>query len=88
MGFLGFFFKQYWQIVGPQVIIATQSFFREGWLLKQLNHTFITLIPKGMEHAVSINFALLVSATSICKVISKILVNRLCPLLAKIIDPA
>ena len=63
-GLPGIFFKKYWQIVGPQVIIATQSFFREGWLLKQLNHTFITLIPKGMEHAISINFALLVSATS------------------------
>uniref|UniRef100_A0A2N9IMG3 CCHC-type domain-containing protein n=1 Tax=Fagus sylvatica TaxID=28930 RepID=A0A2N9IMG3_FAGSY len=45
-GFPGLFFWRYWDIVGYQVIDAVQSFFREGWLLKQMNHTFITLIPK------------------------------------------
>lgn len=29
-GFPGLFFKHYWDIVGDQVVIAVQSFFREG----------------------------------------------------------
>ena len=45
-GLHGLFFKKYWSIVGSQVFIANESFFREGWMLKELNHTFITLIPK------------------------------------------
>ena len=45
-GFSGLFFKHYWDIVGDQVVTAVQSFFREGWMLPQMNHTFITLIPK------------------------------------------
>ena len=45
-GLPGLFFKKYWSIVGSQVVIAIQSFFREGWMLKELNHTFITLIPE------------------------------------------
>uniref|UniRef100_A0A2N9G7V8 Reverse transcriptase domain-containing protein n=1 Tax=Fagus sylvatica TaxID=28930 RepID=A0A2N9G7V8_FAGSY len=48
-GFPGLFFKKYWDTVGSQVIAAVQSFFRDGCLLKQLNHTFITLIPKRLD---------------------------------------
>ena len=42
-GLPGLFFKKYWNIVGPQVISAVQSFFRDGWLLRQMNQTYITL---------------------------------------------
>uniref|UniRef100_A0A2N9HFT5 Reverse transcriptase domain-containing protein n=1 Tax=Fagus sylvatica TaxID=28930 RepID=A0A2N9HFT5_FAGSY len=45
-GFPGLFFKRYRDIVGPQVIVAVQSFFQDGWLLSQSNQTYITLIPK------------------------------------------
>ena len=82
------FFKKYWQIVGLQVIIAIQSFFRKDWLLKQLNHTFITLIPKRHGARNFNQFRPINLCNFYYKVISKILVNRLRPLLAKIIDPA
>ena len=45
-GMPGIFYRHYWSIVGDQLIEVVKSFFREGWLLKELNHTFITLIPK------------------------------------------
>jgi hypothetical protein len=48
-GLPGLFFKKYWSIVGSQVVIANESFFREGWMQKELNHTFITLIPKKQD---------------------------------------
>lgn len=45
-GMPGLFYRHYWQIVGDQLVAAVQSFFRDGWLLQELNHTYITLIPK------------------------------------------
>ena len=88
MGCLGFFSRNIGRFDGPQVIIAIQSFFREGWLLKQLNHTFITLIPKRHRACNFNQFRHISLCNFYYKVISKILVNRLRPLLAKIIDPA
>jgi hypothetical protein len=74
--------------VGDQVIAATQSFFRNNWLLKELNHSFITLIPKK-QGAYSFNEFRPISLCNVCyKIISKLLVNRIRPLLNKLIDPA
>ncbi|GKC30216.1 RNA-directed DNA polymerase, eukaryota, reverse transcriptase zinc-binding domain protein, partial [Tanacetum coccineum] len=41
------FFKEAWEIVGSDVILAVGEFFTNGILLKELNHTVIALIPKG-----------------------------------------
>jgi hypothetical protein len=38
------FYMHYWKIVSAQLVAAIQSFFRDGWLLCEMNHTFITLI--------------------------------------------
>lgn len=45
-GMPGLFYRCYWQIVDDQLVAAVQSFFIDGWLLRELNHTYITLIPK------------------------------------------
>uniref|UniRef100_A0A7N2MW51 Reverse transcriptase n=1 Tax=Quercus lobata TaxID=97700 RepID=A0A7N2MW51_QUELO len=45
-GIPGFFFQQFWDIVKMDVCDAIQAFFHSGSLLKALNQTFITLIPK------------------------------------------
>lgn len=45
-GFLGFFYQKYWQVVGEDVCSAVKNFFEGGYLLKEMNHTNITLIPK------------------------------------------
>ncbi|KAG8363667.1 hypothetical protein BUALT_Bualt19G0046300 [Buddleja alternifolia] len=41
------FYKTYWDIVGIDVVKAVTHFFETGHLLKAMNHTFITLIPKS-----------------------------------------
>ena len=87
-GFSGIFFKHYWKIVGSQVVTVVQSFFREGWLLSQMNHTFITLIPKKQGANNFNQFRPISLCNFYYKIISKILVNRLRPLLPKIIDPS
>ena len=38
-GLPSLFFKKYWPIVGDQMVVAIQSFFRDGCLVKNSNHT-------------------------------------------------
>uniref|UniRef100_A0A2N9FAP0 Reverse transcriptase domain-containing protein n=1 Tax=Fagus sylvatica TaxID=28930 RepID=A0A2N9FAP0_FAGSY len=45
-GFTACFFKKSWPIVGSDVCKAVQSFFQSGALLKEVNSTIITLVPK------------------------------------------
>ena len=40
------FFQQNWDIVGSDVTSSVNSFFTSGYLLKEQNRSFITLIPK------------------------------------------
>ncbi|GJU81521.1 hypothetical protein Tco_1283886 [Tanacetum coccineum] len=46
-GFTSAFFKRSWDIVGNDVCRAVREFFNNGQLLKEINHTFLALIPKG-----------------------------------------
>ncbi|GJX41721.1 putative RNA-directed DNA polymerase [Tanacetum coccineum] len=45
-GFTSIFFKKSWNIVGNDVCSAVREFFDNGQLLKEVNHTFLALIPK------------------------------------------
>ena len=68
--------------------VSYSKFFRDGRLLKEFNQTFITLIPKK-KGACNFNQFQPISLSNVCyKVISKIIVNRLRPLLPKMVDPA
>ena len=87
-GFPGLFFKHYWPTVGTQVVEDVQCFFKERWLPRSMNHTFITLIPKKQGACNFNHFRLISLCNFYYKIISKLLVNRLRPLLAKLIDPA
>ena len=44
--FNGNFFQKNWNLVKGDVTAAIYSFFKSGKLLKKLNHTFLTLVPK------------------------------------------
>ncbi|XP_048497996.1 uncharacterized protein LOC125496545 [Beta vulgaris subsp. vulgaris] len=46
-GYNSYFFKNSWDIVGSEVTAAVNDFFHSGKLLKSVNVTSITLIPKG-----------------------------------------
>ncbi|GKB63570.1 putative RNA-directed DNA polymerase [Tanacetum coccineum] len=49
-GYTFVFFKKEWDIVGVDVCKAIRDFFVNGQILKEINHTFITLIPKLMHN--------------------------------------
>jgi len=63
------------------------EFFRSGHLLRQVNHTFIALIPKRENSSNTQHLRPISLCNTVYKTISKILVNRLWPLLDKIVSP-
>lgn len=40
------FFQKYWHIVGDDICAAVKAFFQSKNMLRVLNHTLISLIPK------------------------------------------
>lgn len=85
-GFPGLFFQSYWDVVGNDIFEAVQSFFQEGILLREWNHTNVTLIPKEKNPELMIHFHPISLCRFIYKVISKVLANRLKPFIDGIIS--
>lgn len=44
-GFNAYFFQPCWNIVKEDIVKAINNFFKKGKLLKQVNSTFIVIIP-------------------------------------------
>ena len=86
-GFGAAFFQDHWNLIAPDVCHAVKSFFQDGKMLKQINHTLIALIPKVDNPSSTAQFRPISLCNSFYKIIAKILVIRMRPLLEKIIDP-
>lgn len=87
-GFSSAFFKKNWAIVGEDVLAVVMEFFNRGQLLWELNHTIITLIPKKSHELMVTNYWPIACTNVIYKTITKILSNRISPLLKNIINLA
>ncbi|XP_074315285.1 uncharacterized protein LOC141651471 [Silene latifolia] len=85
-GYSSAFFRDSWDTVGETVCEAITDFFQHGHLLKQLNHTLVTLIPKcDIPQNVS-QFRPISCCNVIYKTISKLICNRLATILPSIIS--
>ncbi|KAK9756406.1 hypothetical protein RND81_01G095100 [Saponaria officinalis] len=69
------------------VILAVQAFFRSGKLLKQLNATVLTLIPKKQSPRSVRDFRPIACCNVLYKCISKVLCSRMSGVLTDIISP-
>lgn len=81
------FIRASWDTVGPDIINAVSEFFRNGRLLKDLNTKAIALIPKKSEACSLGDYRPISCCNIIYKVISKIIANRLKPILRECVSP-
>lgn len=85
-GFNAFFIKICWPIIGEDICVAIKDFFRSNQLLKQVKNNFIALIRKCEDLVSPKDFRPISLANELYKIISRILVARLKPLMNKIIS--
>ena len=76
-GMTPLFFQKFWSIVKSDVVQAIQRFFHLGFMLKSVNHTVVSLIPKidvpfNLKHYRPISLH-----NVLYKIIFKVLANRL-----------
>ncbi|CAA2976911.1 Hypothetical predicted protein, partial [Olea europaea subsp. europaea] len=86
-GFNAGFFKRTWNIVKNDVLCAIKSFFDSGKLLKQVNATTITLVPKVPNPSQVKEFKPISCCNTIYKYIAKLIANRVKMVLPNIVGP-
>ncbi len=85
-GFPPFFFRKYWGIIRGAVVEAVQCFFTQEAMPEDWKATFITLIPKRQEAVEPGHFRPISLCTTLYKIVARIMVGRIKPLLPGIIS--
>ena len=76
-GYPPLFVQKYRGNVEKSVIRSVKAFFHSGKVLKEVNHTFIDLIPKNENPIAANHFRPISLCSTMYKIISKILVHKL-----------
>ena len=74
-------------MVGESVRIEVKEIFASQKVPKYLNQTLITLVPKQPGPEIVSQYRPIILCNTVYKIISKILVQRLRPLLPSVISP-
>ncbi|XP_050373202.1 uncharacterized protein LOC126790878 [Argentina anserina] len=86
-GFPALFYQQHWKLCAPEIISTVTNLFSSGNVPSSLNHTLITLVPKvSAPHDMHL-FRHISLCCTVYKIISKIIVDRVRPMLKKWISP-
>ena len=82
-----FFYKECWNVIGPEVMAVLEEFRDNRCQMERLNRAYLVLIPKtaGAEHIG--DFRPISLSNSIYLIIAKVLANRLRGTLESLISP-
>ncbi|XP_071912962.1 uncharacterized protein [Coffea arabica] len=70
------FFQKFWSILKVDIICAVNSFFDSGFILKSINETLISLIPKIELPSTIADLRHISLCNVLYKIISKVITNR------------
>ena len=85
-GFTSNFFHHFWDLVKEEVLEIVEEFKNKRGVLKSFNTNFISLVPKEVGADRLDKFRPIDLCNVIYKIISKVIINRLKPLLPKLIS--
>ena len=80
------FYKSCWKFIGQDMIATSLSVLNSGLMPKNLNHTFISLIPKVKSPEIAKDFRSISLCNVLHKIISKTIANHLKKLLPKLVS--
>lgn len=80
------FFQNYWPVIGDKLTATSLRILNDGGDLGDINHTLIVFVPKIKEPSHISEFWPISLCFVCCKIISKMIVNRLKILLLDIIS--
>ena len=86
-GMSALFFQRFWKEIGEQVIKEVQEFFNQGSFDKERNFTHLCLIPKIVKPSKMTDLRPISLCSVFYKVIAKIMVRRMHPILPLIVSP-
>ncbi|KAL6202861.1 hypothetical protein ACLB2K_026565 [Fragaria x ananassa] len=86
-GFPALFFQNHWDLCAPEIVDVVKQAFSSGIIPAGLNHTLITLVPKISAPKHMHLFRPISLCCTVYKIISKIIVDRIRPMLKKWISP-
>lgn len=86
-GFTANFYHEFWELIKEEVWELVEESRSMHWILPALNTTFIALVPKRAEPSKPENYRPIALCNVIYKLITKVIANRLKPLLPLLISP-
>jgi len=76
-GFPAFFFQKCWHFIGDEIVDALEGVRNSGSLLKEVNNTFLSLIPKKEKPENLGDLQPISLCNTIYKILTKTLANRI-----------
>ncbi|XP_061352790.1 uncharacterized protein LOC133297639 [Gastrolobium bilobum] len=86
-GFLAMFYQKNWEMLKAQIFNCMQHYLKNPSQIGEINHTLIVLIPKIDRPCLMKQFWPIALCNTIYKGFSKILANRVKPILEELISP-